>query len=539
MFDVYFEARICIMTTNDSNPTTELKTMATVSTPDLGIDPLDCLAAEPNDPCTIVILGATGDLTARKLVPALLDLYLKGGLPKPFQIVGCGRTELSSQAFRDHLEKALTAADMLDQQRWPAFASAIQYQRIDYDDLQSYRDLAATLKALDIKFKTGGNRIFYVALPPMLYMPVAKMIGRAGLSAENQNGNGWSRIVIEKPFGTNLETARDLDQKLHLHFKEHQIYRIDHYLAKETVQNLLMFRFANSLFEPIWNRRYIDYVRITATETLGIEHRAGYYEQAGILRDMFQNHMMQLLALTAMEPPARFEADIVRDETVKVFQALRPFPVDNIKEHLTLGQYAAGSINGKPVQAYRKEPGVKAGSLTPTFAMMKVFIDNWRWQGVPFYLTSGKRLAKKITEIAIQFKTVPHSMFRRTLDEAIIANRLTMGIYPDEKIKLTFQTKNPGAAMCLRTVTMDFEYHQNYAGPILDAYEKVLIDCMLGDQMLFWRQDGIEKSWSFLTPVLDECETCGDRAGLLHFYEAGSHGPPAARALIEKASLIE
>jgi glucose-6-phosphate 1-dehydrogenase len=360
------------------------------------------------------------------------------------------------------------------------------------------------------------------------------MIGRAGLSAENQNGNGWSRIVIEKPFGTNLKTARDLDQSLHLHYKEHQIYRIDHYLAKETVQNLLMFRFANSLFEPIWNRRYIDYVRITATETLGVEHRAGYYEQSGILRDMFQNHMMQLLALTAMEPPARFEADIVRDETVKVFRALRPFPVANIQEHLTLGQYAAGSVKGQPVQAYRQEPGVNAASLTPTFAMMKVFLDNWRWQGVPFYLTSGKRLAKKITEIAIQFKTVPHSMFRHTLGEAIIANRLTMGIYPDEKIKLTFQTKNPGAAMCLRTVTMDFEYHQNYAGPVLDAYEKVLIDCMLGDQMLFWRQDGIEKSWSFLTPVLNECETCGNQAGRLHFYEAGSHGPAAVQALIEK-----
>ena len=525
------------MTATGPDNNSELKASASVSTPDLGIDPHDCLAVEPSDPCTIVILGATGDLTARKLVPALFELYLEGGLPQPFQIMGCGRTELSSQAFRSHLEKALISADILDRQRWPTFASAIQYQRIEYDDLQSYLDLAASLKALDIKFKTGGNRIFYVALPPMLYMPVAQMIGRAGLSAENQNGNGWSRIVIEKPFGTNLKTAQDLDQSLHLHFKEHQIYRIDHYLAKETVQNLLMFRFANSLFEPIWNRRYIDYISIMATETLGIEHRAGYYEQSGILRDMFQNHMMQLLALTAMEPPARFEADIVRDETVKVFRALRPFPVEMIREHLTLGQYAAGSINGQPVQAYREEPGVSADSLTPTFAMMKVFLDNWRWQGVPFYLTSGKRLAKKITEIAIQFKTVPHSMFRRTLGEAIVANRLTMGIYPDEKIKLTFQTKNPGAAMCLRTVTMDFEYHQNYSGPILDAYEKVLIDCMLGDRMLFWRQDGIEKSWSFLTPVLDECETCGDRAGLLHFYEAGSRGPEAARALIEKSAV--
>jgi glucose-6-phosphate 1-dehydrogenase len=522
------------MESKDSDQNTELKTMASVSTPDLGIDPQECLSTEPSEPCTIVILGATGDLTARKLIPALFDLYLEDGLPQPFQIVGCGRTDLSSQAFRSHMEKALVDADMLDQQGWPDFASALHYHTIQYDDLQSYLDLAAFLKALDTKFKTRGNRIFYVALPPILYMPVAQMIGRADLSAENQNGNGWSRIVIEKPFGTNLKTAQELDQSLHLHFKEHQIYRIDHYLAKETVQNLLMFRFANSLFEPIWNRRYVDYITIKATETLGVEHRAGYYEHSGILRDMFQNHMMQLLALTAMEPPSRFEADIVRDETVKVFRALRPFPVENLQKFLTLGQYAAASINGRPVAAYREEPGVKADSLTPTFAMMKVFLDNWRWQGVPFYLTSGKRMAEKITEIAIQFKTVPHSMFRRTLDEAIIANRLTMGIYPDEKIILTFQTKNPGAAMCLRTVTMDFEYKQNYTGPILDAYEKVLIDCMLGDQMLFWRQDGIERSWSFLTPLLNECEACGDRAGLLHFYEAGSNGPAETRALIEK-----
>jgi glucose-6-phosphate 1-dehydrogenase len=522
------------MGTNDSNQYTELKAMASVTTPDLGLDPQDCLSADPSDPCTIVIMGATGDLTARKLIPALFDLYKKGGLPQPFHIMGCGRTRLSDQAFRSKMEKALAQADLLDQGLWPTFSSALHYQSIQYDNPTSFQSLAASLKDFDTKLKTGGNRIFYVALPPMLYMPVAHMIGQAGLSTENQNGNGWSRIVIEKPFGTNLRTAQDLDKSLHLHFKEHQIYRIDHYLAKETVQNLLMFRFANSLFEPVWNRRYIDYINIRATETLGVEHRAGYYEQSGILRDMFQNHMMQLLALTAMEPPSRFEADIVRDETVKVFRALRPFPVENIEKCLTLGQYAAGTINGRSVPAYREEPGVKVDSLTPTFAMMKVFLDNWRWQGVPFFLTSGKRLDKKITEISIQFKTVPHSMFRRTLDGAIVANRLNIGIYPEEKILLTFQTKNPGAAMCLRTVTMEFEYNQNYTGPVLDAYEKVLIDCMLGDQMLFWRQDGIEKSWSFLTPVLNECDTCSDRPGLLNFYEAGSNGPAEARALSEK-----
>jgi glucose-6-phosphate 1-dehydrogenase len=300
---------------------------------------------------------------------------------------------------------------------------------------------------------------------------------------------------------------------------------MDHYLAKETVQNILMFRFANSIFEPIWNRRYIDSISICAEETLGVEHRAGYYESAGVLRDMFQNHMMQLLALTAMEPPPRFEAELVRDEKAKVFSALRPFPVDSIQDYLVLGQYAAGIIDGQPASAYREERGVDARSLTPTYAAMKVYLDNWRWQGVPFFISSGKRLPRKRTEIAIQFKAVPHSMFRNTLDGPISANRLVLGIYPDERITLTFQTKNPGAAVCLLPVTMNFNYRQYYSGPVLDAYEKALLDCMLGDHMLFWRKDAVDLAWAFLTPVLNACEHCEDRGRQLHLYAAGSEGP--------------
>ena len=505
-----------------------LEAIATASAPDLGLDPAECLAPEKSDPCTIVIMGATGDLAARKLIPALYNLYVNKGLPDPFLIVGCGRTRLDDRAFRDNMQEALRTAGKLDPSHWTNFSAALHYRTIDYENPQSYLNLAEYLGSLDDQMHTQGNRIFYIALPPKLYTSVARFVGQAGLSSEATNGNGWSRIVIEKPFGTNLETARELDRSLHKYFNEHQIFRIDHYLAKETVQNILMFRFANSLFEPIWNRRYIDHVSIMATETLGVEHRAGYFEHAGVLRDMFQNHMMQLLALTAMEPPSRFEADLVRDEKGKVFQALRPFAIENVQDYLVLGQYGAGTINGNSVAAYRAEPGVSQQSLTPTFAMMKVFLDNWRWQGVPFYLTSGKRLAEKVTKIAIQFKPVPHSMFRRTLGKAIIANRLTLGIYPDEKITLTFQTKNPGAVVCLRSVTMDFRYEQNYSGPVLDAYEKVLIDCMLGDQMLFWRQDGVERSWAFLTPILNKCETCDDRADMLHFYEAGSTGPGSA-----------
>jgi len=527
------------MKNTTSNQNSERMALASVSTPDLGIDSGKCLAPQQSEPCIIVIMGATGDLTARKLIPALFNLYLNGGLPESFQIVGCGRTALASVEFRKKMEIALETAGMLDPARWQPFAAALHYQVIDYENPASYAGLAASLKDLDRKSNTCGNRIFYIALPPTLYKTVAQMIGRAGMSAEMTEGNGWSRIVVEKPFGTNLETAVDLDRSLHEYFKERQIFRIDHYLAKETVQNILMFRFANALFEPIWNRRYVDHVVITATEMLGVEHRAGYYESSGVLRDMFQNHMMQLLALTAMEPPSRFEDELVRDEKTKVFRALRPFPVKSLQDYLVLGQYAAGTIAGKPVPAYREEPDVAPNSITPTFAMMKVYLDNWRWQGVPFYLTSGKRLATKLTEIAIQFKTVPYSMYRHVLGEAILANRLTLGIYPEERITLSFQTKNPGAQVCLRTVTMDFHYDQNYTGPSLDAYEKVLIDCMLGDQMLFWRQDSVERCWSFLTPILYECETCGNREQMLHFYESGSMGPGAAQRLIKKNAVRE
>ncbi len=504
---------------------------ASVRTPDLGLSGEACLAPNPADPCTVVIMGATGDLTTRKLMPALFDLHQRKALPEPFLVVGCGRTRWDSEGFRRRVHEALAAAGEVPPEAWARFASLLHYRCVSLEDSGSATELGRYLQDLDRTHHTRGNRIFYLALPPGLYRGTAQKLGEAGLGRERGDGRGWSRIVLEKPFGTDLATARELDASLHEHFAEHQVFRIDHYLAKETVQNIMMFRFANAIFEPIWNRRYIDHVRIRATETLGVEHRAGYYESAGVLRDMFQNHMMQLLALTAMEPPPRFEAELARDERAKVFSALRPFPVEAIEEFLVLGQYAAGTIDGRPVPAYRAEEGVDPGSLTPTFAAMKVFVDNWRWQGVPFYLVSGKRLTQKKTEIAIQFKQVPYSMFRHTLGEPISANRLTMSIHPEERIALSFQTKNPGAVVCLRTVTMDFDYHQNYSGPVLDAYEKALLDCMLGDHMLFWRQDGVERSWAFLAPVLDECEGCPERERRLHFYAAGSSGPAAGGRL--------
>lgn len=490
-----------------------------------------CLLDGVPAPCMLVIVGASGDLTARKIIPAVYNLHINGGLPDAFIVVGCARTSLTTESFRDKMKAALRKTNLLDEARWQGFASLLHYHPIEYEDQASFDALAPYLAQLDHEFGTGGNKVFYLAIPPSLYQLTARMLGRAGLSAKGRKERSWARIVVEKPFGRDLDSAIDLDRTLHQHFDEHQIFRIDHYLAKETVQNILMFRFANAIFEPIWNRRYIDSVSIIAAETLGVEHRAGYYEQAGVLRDMFQNHMMQLLALTAMDPPSMFEADRVRDEKVRVYGTMRPFPTDNLWDYLVLGQYGAGTLDGNQVPAYRRERGVNPDSLTPTFAAMKVFLDSWRWQGVPFYLTSGKRLAEKLTEITIRFKEVPHALFRSTLGEDIMANQLILGIYPDERITLTFQTKNPGARVCLRSVTMDFQYHQNYTGPVLDAYEKVLLDCMLGDQMLFWRQDGLERCWSFLTPILEECETCKGRSSMLLPYESGSWGPEAARKL--------
>lgn len=502
--------------------------MARTTAPDLEIPYQSCLLEDMPDPCTVVIVGASGDLTVRKLIPALYELFVKNALPHPFLVVGCSRTNWTDHDFREKMKNALSDGPEYDMSRWEDFASSLFYRPIQYDNPSSFADLAAYLGGLDREKHTGGNRIFYLATPPSLYQSTVHMLGNSGLSSEQTNGNGWSRVVVEKPFGRDLDSAIQLDDSIHEHFREHQVFRIDHYLAKETVQNILMLRFANAIFEPVWNRGFIDRVSITAAETLGVEHRAGYYEQAGVLRDMFQNHMMQLLALTAMEPPSRFEADRVRDEKAKVYRSLRPFPVERLQDYLVLGQYGAGSLHGKRVPAYRDEAGVRVDSLTPTFATMKVFLDNWRWQGVPFILTSGKRLEKKRTGITVQFKEVPHSMFRQTLGEDITANRLTLGIYPEEKIALTFQTKNPGAKVCLRSVTMDFHYHQNYKGPVLDAYEKVLLDCMLGDHMLFWRKDGVELCWAFLTPILYECETCGGRAEMLLPYESGTWGPKAA-----------
>lgn len=477
------------------------------------------------EPCTIVIFGASGDLTHRKLIPALFSLFDQGRLPLPFTIVGCSRTDMDDDRFRNQLFDHF-AAGGADRGKWNEFARNLHYRPITYD-LPSFVGLSGFLARIDREKNTGGNRIFDLAVPPDLYPVIAELLGQSGLADISLEFPGWSRIVVEKPFGRDVETALELDEILHRHFREKQIFRIDHYLAKETVQNTLIFRFANSIFEPLWNRHHIEYVGIVAAEELGVGNRAGYYDQAGVLRDMFQNHMMQLLVLTAMEPPWRYEASAVQDEKAKVIRSLREFSMEK-GSRLCLGQYGEGQHLGKPVPGYREEKGINAHSLTPTFALMELYIDNWRWQDVPFYLISGKRLPRKETRIIIQFKEVPHRLFREVLGDPIGANRLIIETFPEEAIRLNFQTKNPGREMCLRSMTMDFVYHKHYLKASLDAYARVLLDCMTGDHMLFWRQDGIHLSWSFLTPVLQECDRCEILDRNLNFYPAGTWGPEPA-----------
>ena len=479
----------------------------------------------------MVIFGATGDLTRRKLLPALYRLAQQRLVPSEFAILGTARQPHSEEEFRELMKAAVAEFgpdDSLDESEWLSFAKRIFYVAGEFSDAELYQKLKTKLEAIDSEFDTRGNRIFYLATAPDFFGVIANNWATPKL-AKPAKGS-WTRIIVEKPFGHDLESARALNKTLAAVFDESQIYRIDHYLGKETVQNLLVFRFANSIFEPLWNRQYIDHIQITNAETIGVEGRGGYYEKAGALRDMIQNHVFQVTSLIAMEPPASLSANGVRDEKIKAMQSVRPLSRILSNEFVVRGQYGPGTVLGDTVPGYREEPGVDPNSSTETFAALKLYIDNWRWAGVPFYLRSGKRLQKHITEIAIQFKEVPQRLFTDS-DAPLQPNVLVIRIQPNEGITLRFGAKLPGQAMRIRAVNMDFRYGSSFGVKPPEAYERLLLDCMLGDSTLYARRDMVERGWEIVAPIL---EAWKQPAPDFPNYEAGSWGPQAAFELIER-----
>ena len=484
------------------------------------------LARTP-EPACLVIFGASGDLTARKLMPALYNLALQHLLPASFAVIGSARRPMSADTFRRELHDAVgefSRTRPINEEVWATFARTLDY--VATPDERSYEHLRDALARSDAERGSNGNRLFYLATPPAAYEPILRAIGAHGL-----RGGGWSRVVIEKPYGHDLQSAMQLTSVIQQVFREDEVFRIDHYLGKETVQNLLVLRFANSIFEPIWTRQHVDHVQITAAESLGIEERAGYYDSVGAMRDIVQNHLLQLLALVAMEPPVAFDDRSVRDEKVKVLRALRRIASDEVGALTVRGQYDAGFIGGERVAEYRDEQGVAPDSQTETYVALKCFIDNWRWEGTPFYIRTGKRLPKRSTEIAIRFRVAPHRIFTREALEGLEANELVIRIQPDEGISLTFGAKVPVQGLRIRSVNMDFGYGESFMVDAPDSYETLILDALRGDATLFTRRDEVEQQWAFVDPIL-----AGWYAGRLDLatYAAGSWGPEQADALIAR-----
>jgi glucose-6-phosphate 1-dehydrogenase len=490
------------------------------------VNPLqDGLRLEPTPgPAILVIFGASGDLTRRKLLPALYRLSRDQRLPARFSIIGVAREEFGDQGFRDEFLESLRefAGVTHEDEVAHSLCERLHYIGGDFQNPAIYQQLAAQIEAIDA---TGGV-LFYLAIPPGAYPNVIEQLGAAKLATTT--GPGWRRIIIEKPFGTDLRTARELNGIVHRHFDEEQVFRIDHYLGKETVQNLMVFRFANGMFEPVWNRRYIDHVQITAAETVGVERRAAYYEGAGALRDMVQNHLMQLLSHVAMEPPIAFTAESVRDRKMDALLSVQPIA----DEHVVRAQYRSGWVAGAEVPAYRQEPGVAPGSTTETFVALRLQLDSWRWAGVPFFLRTGKRLPKRTTEIAIQFRRPPLQIFKRVSQSSVAPNLLIINVQPDEGISVRFEAKLPGTRMQLAPVMMNFRYGTAFGGSVPEAYETLLLDAMLGDPTLFARHDFVEASWALITPIHERW--AAEARAALPDYEAGEWRCDESDALIER-----
>ncbi len=489
----------------------------------------------PPEPITLVIFGATGDLTARKLLPAVFALAHQGLLPNQYHVVGFARRDWSHETFRDNMKQAISVHGRITPHGehasvWEDFASNLFYVQGNFNDESSFEKLDEFLSERADELGVPDNRLYYLSAPPSFYDELVMCLGQSGMAADSDGG--WRRIIIEKPFGHDLTSAQALNKTVNNVFNEQQVYRIDHYLGKETVQNILVMRFANAIYEPIWNRRYVDHVQISATETVGVGGRAGFYDEAGVVRDIFQNHILQVLSLIAMEPPIAFEADAIRDEKVKVLRAIRPVQPEEIPGATVRAQYGPGTIQGNVIPGYRDEDKVPSDSTTPTYAAFKWRIDNWRWQGVPFFVRAGKRLAARATEVSIHFKAPPHMMFDQHNGEELKSNVLALRIQPDEGISQRFEVKLPGQGMQRRSVTMDFRYRTSFGiNEPPEAYERLLLDAMLGDATLFTRRDEIERAWALIDPILEGWQS--EDTPPLETYEAGSWGPEGADNLIK------
>jgi glucose-6-phosphate 1-dehydrogenase len=478
----------------------------------------------------IIIFGASGDLSKRKLIPAIYSLYKQNLLAKNQLILGVSRTEYSDEAYQEKMVEALVAENPADESDVRSFCQLLRYQSIDTSSSADYKIIKERLDSLCSELKIPHNFLFYLSTPPSLYYTIPKNLAKNGL---NKEFDGYKRLVIEKPFGSDLESAKELNSHLLNYYHESQLYRIDHYLGKETVQNLLVFRFANLIFEPLWNANHIENIQISGAEKIGIENRGGYYEKSGVIRDMIQNHLLQLMSIVAMEPPANMDAYSVRNETLKVLQSIRTFSNDKeVKNNVVVGQYVKGLVDGESVNAYRGEANVTADSMTQTYAALRLYVDNWRWNGIPFYLRTGKRLASRVSEVVINFKHTPHPFFSRIQKSEAYKNQLIIRIQPDEGIKLTFAAKEPGSGFHTREVDMNFFYSEFDAKAIPPAYERLILDALSGDSTLFSRNDAVETCWKIVDPVINAITK--DPKSFLQFYESGSWGPELADKLLDK-----